>query len=302
MMRAARGAGRNAGGLPDPAGSGPAALRIMLGARLRRLREGKHISLEEAGEAIRASYSKISRLETGRVSFKDRDLADLLTFYGVTGEQEREAVRALARGANAPAWWHDYTDVLPPWFEAYLGLEEAASQIRAYEARAVPDLLQTRDYARAALLSGHPGAPLPENERRVELRLARQAVLDRPSPPGLWVVLDEAVLRRPFGDREVMRGQFRHLIEMAGRPQVTLQVVPFRAGGHAAAGGPFSVLRFAEPDLPDIVYLEQLTGALYLDKPEVVENYLLVLERVCMLAATPADSVGVLRAALAAVG
>jgi transcriptional regulator with XRE-family HTH domain len=278
---------------------GPTVLRILLGAQLRRLREARRITLEDAGRAIRASHSKISRLETGRVGFKDRDISDLLTLYGVTDEEERDALRALARRANAPGWWHDYSDVLPSWFEAYVGLEEVATQIRAYEVQFVPGLLQTEDYAHAVTLLGHDDAPPREIERRVSLRMARQAVLEKPDPPNVWAVVDEALLRRPWGSPAVMQGQLKHLIEMAQRPNVTIQVMPFQAGGHSAAGGPFSILRFAEPDLPDVVYLEQLTSALYLDKPEVVDSYLRVMERVCMEAATPADSIDVITAILA---
>jgi hypothetical protein len=207
-------------------------------------------------------------------------------------------LRALARRANAPGWWHDYSDVLPHWFEAYVGLEEVATQIRAYEVQFVPGLLQTEDYARAVTLLGHDGAPPREIERRVRLRMARQSVLDRDDPPNLWAVIDEAVLRRPAGSPAVMHGQLRHLAELAERPNVTIQIIPFQAGGHSAAGGPFSILRFAEPDLPDIVYLEQLTSALYLDKPEAVDSYLRVMERICMEAATPADSTGIIKGML----
>jgi transcriptional regulator with XRE-family HTH domain len=281
-----------------PANGGPTVLRILLGAQLRRLRESRRISLEEAGYVIRASHSKVSRLETGRVGFKDRDIADLLTFYGVTDEAERKALRDLASRANTPGWWHDYSDVLPNWFEAYVGLEEAATQIRAYEVQFIPGLLQTGDYARAVTLLGHPSASAREIDRRVGLRLARQVVFTRPNPPSVWVVLDEAVLRRPIGGTEVMRAQVSHLIEMAQRPNVTIQVMPFEAGGHAAAGGPFSILRFAEYDLPDVVYLEQLASALYLDKHETVDNYLMVMDRLCVEADTPANSIKMIRALL----
>src|SRR6266516_2421622 len=260
--------------IAPPGTSSPTVLRILLGAQLRRLREAKRLSAEEAGNAIRASHSKISRLETGRVGFKDRDIVDLLTFYGITDEKEREALRALASRANTPGWWHDYADVLPNWFEAYVGLEEAATQIRAYEVQFVPGLLQTEDYARAVTTLGYSNPK--EITRRVNLRLARQAILSKPDPPSVWVVLDEALLRRPIGGSSVMRGQLKNLIEISQLPNVTIQVIPFRAGGHAAAGGPFSVLRFAEYDLPDVVYLEQLTSALYLDKQDVVDSYLLV--------------------------
>src|SRR5215472_4529225 len=208
-----------------PAAGGPTVLRILLGAQLRRLREAKRISLEEAGHAIRASHSKISRLETGRVGFKERDISDLLTFYGVTDEQEREALRTLAVRANAPGWWHDYSDVLPHWFETYVGLEEAATQIRSYQVQFVPGLLQTGDYARAVVLLGHPDVSGRELDRRVALRLARQVVLTRPDPPNIWVVLDEAALKRPIGGPAVMRAQLQHLLEFAQRPSVTVQIM-----------------------------------------------------------------------------
>jgi transcriptional regulator with XRE-family HTH domain len=273
-----------------PGDAGPTVLRLLLGAQLRKLREARHISLEDAGRQIRASHSKMSRLELGRVGFKDRDLTDLLALYGVTGRAEIEALRALAKRANAQGWWHDYSDVLAGWFEAYVGLEEAASRIRAYELQFVPGLLQTPEYARAVTLLGHGGADGAEIDRRVSLRMARQALLDSPRAPHLWVVLDEAVLRRPVGRPDVMRGQLRHLLACAQRPGITLQVLPFGVGGHAAAGGPFSILRFAEPDLPDIVYLEQLTSALYLDRRDAVEHYIEVMDRLCVSALPAQES------------
>jgi transcriptional regulator with XRE-family HTH domain len=299
MIRAAEPAGGQARSLAAPAGGGPTVLRILLGAQLRRLREARRITLEEAGRAIRASHSKISRLETGRVGFKDRDISDLLSLYGVTDVEECEALRALAQRANAPGWWHDYSDVLPSWFEAYVGLEEVATQVRAYEVQFVPGLLQTEDYTRAVTLLGHDTASPKEIERRVRLRMARQAVLSRPEPPNVWAVVDEAVLRRPVGSPTVMQGQLKHLLWMAQSPNVTIQFMPFQAGGHSAAGGPFSILRFAEADLPDVVYLEQLTSALYLDKPDVVDSYLKVMERVCMEAATPTASIDTIATILA---
>ena len=270
---------------------GPTALRIMLGGQLRRLREAKRITLEDAGYVIRASGSKMSRLETGRVGFKSRDIADLLTLYGVTDEQQRETLQELARKASAMGWWHDYADVMPAWLEPYVGLEEAASSIRCYEMQRVPGLLQTADYARAIAVLAHPGGSADEIERRVSLLMARQAVLSRPTPAHLWLVLDEAALRRPVGRPEVMRGQLRHLIDMADRQNVSLQVIPLTAGDSAAAGGPFTILRFSEPDLPDVVYLEQLTSALYLDKRETVDHYLAVLERLCVEALPASSSV-----------
>ncbi len=268
---------------------GPTALRILLGAQLRRLREAKGITLEEAGNKIRSSHSKMSRLELGRVGFKDRDVADLLTEYGVHDEQERDMLRALARQANAQGWWHVYADIMATWFEAYVGLEEAASTVRAYEVQFVPGLLQTEDYARAVTVLGYADARAEEIERRVNLRMARQRLLRGDDPLQVWAVVDEAVLRRPLGGPAVMREQVQHLIELTAMRNVTLQVIPFHSGGHAAAGGPFSILRFAEPDLPDVVYLEQLTSALYLDKRNDVDHYLAVMERLC-LEAEPAAS------------
>jgi transcriptional regulator with XRE-family HTH domain len=270
---------------------GPTVLRILLGSQLRQLREARGIGREEAGYAIRASDSKISRLELGRVGFKERDVSDLLTLYGVTDERVREELLSLAAQANAPGWWHRYSDVLPSWFEVYVGLEEAATRIRAYEVQFVPGLLQTEDYARAVTVLGHPDASPEEIERRVALRMTRQRLLTAEDPPHLWAVVDEAALRRPLGGDEVMREQIRHLVETTALPNVTLQVVPFEHGGHAAAGGPFSILRFSEPDLPDVVYLEQLTSALYLEKREDLDRYLAVMERLCLeaepVSATP---------------
>nr|WP_222721439.1 helix-turn-helix transcriptional regulator [Actinomadura sp. HBU206391] len=266
---------------------GPTVLRIVLGSHLRRLRERQNISAEDAGYAIRASHSKISRMELGRVGFKERDIADLLTLYGVVDPSERAVVLSLMEQANTPGWWHQYGDVLPSWFEVYIGLEEAASLIRTYEVQFVPGLLQTEDYARAVIRLGHPEASPGEIERRVRMRMTRRECLTGAEPPVLWAIMDEAALRRPMGGREVMRAQLEHLIEMSEMSNVTLQVVPFTAGGHAAAGGPFAILRFGEQSLPDIVYLEQLTSALYLDKPADVDKYLRTMNRLCVEAARP---------------
>ncbi|MFE9656836.1 helix-turn-helix domain-containing protein [Micromonospora sp. NPDC006431] len=270
----------------DPA-SGPTVLRMLLGAQLRRLREGVGVSRESAGWEIRSSESKISRMELGRVGFKERDVADLLTLYGVTAAEEREALLRLARDANSPGWWHRYGDVLPSWFQSYLGLEAAAALIRTYEVQFVPGLLQTPEYARAVILLGHRGAPEEEIDRRVSLRTKRQEVLRRDKPPQLWAVLDEAALRRPIGGPEVMRAQLDALIAATAQPHVQLQIVPFAAGGHAAASGAFSILRFGDQDLPDVVYIEQLTSAIYLDKRDDLDYYALAMERLCVEAAPP---------------
>ncbi|UFQ19627.1 MULTISPECIES: helix-turn-helix domain-containing protein [Streptomyces] len=269
---------------------GPTVLRIILGTQLRRLRESVGVTREEAADAIRGSHAKICRLELGRVGCKERDVADLLTLYRVTDEERRAAFLALARGTSTPGWWHRYNDVLPGWFETLIGLEEAASVIRTYEVQFIPGLLQTAEYARAVCRLGDPHAAAPEVERRVELRLRRQALLTAPNPPRLWAVLDEACLRRPLGGPGVMVAQLRHLLEMTRLPNVTVQIAPFDLGGHAAAGGPITILRFLEPDLPDIVYLEQLTSALYLDKRDDVDHYLAVTDQLSAQASSPRDS------------
>lgn len=268
-------------------GGGPTVLRILLGSQLRKLRESKGITREAAGYEIRASGSKISRMELGRVSFKERDVADLLTMYGVSDSAEREALIALARQANNPGWWQHFGDVLPNWFQAFLGLEAAASLIRTYEIQFVPGLLQTPEYARAVIMLGHAGASAEEINRRVDVRLQRQQILTRSGGPQLWAVIDEAVLRRPVGGAGVMRAQIEALIEASKLPGVRLQIIPFLAGGHAAAGGPFAILRFPEPELPDVVYVEQLTSAIYLDKREDVDQYAMAMERVCIDAEPP---------------
>jgi hypothetical protein len=267
--------------------AGATVLRMMLGAQLRRFREAADITPDRAGYVIRASRSKISRMEHGRVGFKPRDITDLLTAYGVTDEKVRAGILSLARQANAQGWWAQYGDILPDWFEAYLGLEEAASLIRTYELQFVHGLFQTEAYAHAVTVLGHAAAPADEVDRRVSLRLKRQDLLTGPEPPRIWSVMDEAALRRPLGGRKVMRAQLSHLQEVADLPSVTLQVMPFHRGGHAGAGGSFTVLRFGEPDLPDVVYIEQLTSALYLDRRAHVDQ-------LSADALTPAETAGFL--------
>ena len=283
--------GQPLSGLEDPPVDAT-VLRMLLGTRLRRLREAAGITPEDAASQIRASRSKISRLETGRVGLKRRDVRDLLILYGVTDEPRQSRFLAQVERSNAPDWWMKYTDVLPDWFETYLGLESAASAIRSFEIQFVHGLFQTEDYARAVTKLGHKTAPEAEIERRVGLRLSRQSLLTRPRPPKIWSVMDEAVLRRPVGGRAVMRAQLKHLLEVANLRHVTFQVAPFAPGGHTAAGGSFTVLRFEERDLPDVVYIEQLTGAIYLDQRHDVEHYLEVVDQLSSEALTPAASRG----------
>jgi transcriptional regulator with XRE-family HTH domain len=269
---------------------GPTVSRILLGTQLRRLREASGISREDAGHAIRASHAKISRLELGRVGFKERDVTDLLALYRVTDEQERAAILDLMRQANTRVWWQEHSDLVSTWFEQYLRLEQVAQVVRTYQVQFVPGLLQTEEYARAVITHGNRNKTPHEIDRRVRLRMDRQRILDQPDAPHLWAVIDEAALTRPFGPPDVMKGQLQHLLDASAAPNVHIQVLPFASGGHAAAGGSFSLLRFAEPDLPDVVYLEQLTSAVYLDKRADVEDYVLIMERITVQAETPEES------------
>jgi hypothetical protein len=263
-------------------------LRMMLGAQLRRLREAASVTPERAGAAIRGSRSKISRMETGRVGFKTRDITDLLTLYGVTDEQVRSRFLSLAQQSGKPDWWAKYGDVLPDWFEPYLGLESAATTIRSFDIQFVHSLFQTEDYARAVTRLGHHADSPGEIEDRVALRLRRQDLLTRQDPPRIWSVMDESVLRRPVGGPDVMRAQLHRFIEVARMPHVTIQVVPFARSGHAGESGSFTLLRFGERDLPDVVYIEHLTSATYLEERLDVEHYLGVMDRLSGQALTPA--------------
>ncbi|MFJ9243700.1 helix-turn-helix domain-containing protein [Streptomyces sp. NPDC101776] len=274
----------------DGLSAGPVVPRLVLGARLRELREERNIARQFAGEAIRASRSKISRLEAGRHRFKPRDVADLLTLYGVTEEAERATLLALAEEANSPAWWQHFNDVVPTWARAYLGAEQAASLVRCFEVQRVPHLLQTPDYARASLRLAHTGADGAELDRRVRLRMTRQRILRRRPAAQLWAVIDEAALRRPVGGTGTMRAQLRHLIEICRLPQVTVQVMPFVAGGHAGEAGPVTILRLPGGRLPDMVYLEQRVTALYPDRPTEIECYWDVMNRLVVEAESPEET------------
>jgi hypothetical protein len=221
-------------------------------------------------------------MELGRVGFREQDVRNLLCLYGVTDEQDREAFLVLVRRANVPGWWYQYSDIVPSWFETYLGLEEVSSVIRTYQPQLVPGLLQTRVVARMVILLGHSGASAEE--------IARREILTKPEPPHLWAVIEEISLWR-LEDRSVIREQIQHLIEMAQLPNVTLQVVPIYSGAHPAVGGPFTILRFSNPDLPDIAYLEQLSSAVYLDKKEDIQRYRAIMDELCIKAKSPSETI-----------
>jgi transcriptional regulator with XRE-family HTH domain len=279
--------------MADGAG-GPTVLRILLGTQLRRLREARGITAQEAARAIRGSESKISRIELGRNAVREVDIADLLSLYGITDNAEREQLLSLASQANQPGWWHRYQDILPGWFQAYIGLEESAESIRSYDAQFIPGLLQTEEYAAAVIALGE--FSLEETERLVYLRKERQR---RFSSGGLrlWAIIDAAALRRPVGSPALMRAQLAHLLDSADMPGFTLQIAPLPAGALAAPGS-FSILRFAVPELPDVVYLEQLTSAMYLDKPSDVGRYVTAMDKLSAASAAPDESRQIIRAVL----
>ena len=277
--------------MTDGAG-GPIVLRILLGTQLRRLREAKGITAQEAARAIRGSESKISRIELGRNAVREVDIADLLTLYGLTDTAEREQLLYLASQANQPGWWHRYQDVLPTWFQAYIGLEESAESIRSYDAQYIPGLLQTEDYAAAVLALGDFSPE--ETERLVYLRKERQRRFDS-GGLRLWAIIDEVALRRVVDSVSLMREQLQYLYDISERPGFTLQITPFPAGSYTAPGS-FSILHFAAADLPDVVYLEQLTSAMYLDKRSDVDRYTEALDKLSAKSATPAESRKIIRA------
>ncbi len=269
---------------------GPTILRLLLGAELRRLREARGVTAQEAARAIRGSESKISRIELGRNAVREVDIADLLTLYGITDRTEREQLLSLASRANQPGWWQRYHDVLPPWFQAYIGLEESAQSIRSYDAQFIPGLLQTEQYAAAVLALGD--FSLDEADRLVILRKERQRRF-LSGEMRLWAIVDEVALRRPIGGTEILCGQLEHLREVCQQQRLTLQITPFAAVSHAAPGS-FSILRFADPGMPDMVYAEHLTSAMYIDKRAEVDRYLLAMERLSIVSSPPDASVAII--------
>ncbi len=281
--------------MTDTHGGSPTVLRMILARQLQALREKAGLSYEQAAEAIYSSEWTIRRMERAAGGFKPLTVKSLLVAYGVTDVREIDAFLSLARDAGKPGWWRSYSDVLPSWFKAAVGLEESASLIRAYEPQVFPGLLQTEGYIRAITAARLPDAATDLIERTAELRLARQQLLHRPDPPGYWVVLDETVLRRPIGGPQVMRGQVAHLIQAAERPNVTIQVIPFAAGWHPAVDGMFNIFRFTDDQIPDIVYIEALTGAMYLNKPDETARYTQTMDTVCAQAASPEQTVTILR-------
>jgi transcriptional regulator with XRE-family HTH domain len=268
---------------------GPVVSRVVLGTRLRRLRESRGISAQQAADAIRGSDSKISRIELGRHAPRETDVVDLLAFYQA-GASERDELLALTTRAVAVPWWQRQSDALPAWFQAYLGFEQDASAVQSYDTHFVPGLLQTDDYAAGLLALGGFGP-----DRTARLLAVRSERVARFAAGGwrLTAVIDEAVLRRPVASGRVLASQLRHLAEAAGQPGVTVQIRPLAAGAHLAPTG-FTILRFADPDVPDLVYAEQLTGASYLDRPAEVARYSEAFDQLRAGSQTVGETIGIL--------
>ena len=268
---------------------GPTARRMILGSQLRRLREEAGITRQQAGYNIRGSESKISRLELGRVGFKERDVTDLLTMYGVEDSTERQTFLEMVKQSNEPGWWRRFGDTMPNWFTDLVGLEEAAARIQIWEPLYVSGLLQIEGYARAIFSHGRPEMADERVDQLVELRMRRQKMFSRPDAPRVWMVLDESVLYRPIGGMRVLKQQIEYLLEMSALPHVSIQVLPYTRSGLSAEHA-FSLLRFGEPELPNIAYVEYLTGAHYIEKREEIEKYSRSLDMLAVDAETPERS------------
>ncbi|MEU9779410.1 helix-turn-helix transcriptional regulator [Streptomyces phaeochromogenes] len=264
-------------------GSAPTVLRMVLGKRLRQLREQAGVSFEDAARAIEVTPLTVRRIEKAEVGLRIPYVRELLHTYGVP-ESEVEDFLSLAREANQPGWWYSYRDVLPEWFSAYVSLESEASVIRLYEPHYVPGLLQTHDYAAALMHIGFPNETKEDIDRRVALRLKRQDLLSKSEAPAVWAVLDETVLRRPVGGAEVMRAQIDRLNEALDMPKVRIQILRYSVGAHPGAFGPFHHFRFGFSELPDVVYTESLVGSVYVDQPADVVTYLEVMDRMSVQA------------------
>ncbi|MGW3412267.1 helix-turn-helix domain-containing protein [Streptomyces sp. NPDC000888] len=264
-------------------GSAPTVLRMVLGKRLRQLREAAGVSFEDAARAIEVTPLTVRRIEKAEVGLRIPYVRELLRTYGVPAA-EIDDFLTMAREANQPGWWYKYRDVLPEWFSAYVSLESEASVIRLYEPHYVPGLLQTYDYVTALMRVGFPNESKEEIARRVDLRIKRQDLLAKPDAPAIWAVLDETVLRRPVGGAEVMRAQIDRLQEALDMPKVRIQIMRFAAGAHPGAFGPFHHFRFGFSELPDVIYTESLAGAVYVDRPAEVVSYLEVLDRMSVQA------------------
>jgi len=264
----------------------PTVRRRRLGFELRRRREAAGATIDYVAERLECSASKISRIETGHSGVTPRDVRDMLELYGVVGAECDELVQ-IARDARLKGWWHPYSTVLT---SAYVGLETEARSIREYVQQVVPGLLQTEEYAQAMIRAARPDINIDEVERRVRVRMARQSLLKQDDAVQLWAVLDEAVVSRPVGGDAVMRRQLERLYEATELPSVTLQILPFEAGAHAGMDGTFAILEFPEPADSDVVFAENATGGLFLEKSEELRKYHFIFDHIRAAALRPEES------------
>jgi transcriptional regulator with XRE-family HTH domain len=261
------------------------------------LRESHSIKLEEVAEHLGVAASTLSRIETGKAPTKSIYLNAMLEMYGVDDPSQRQVLVDMAREGHRKGWWSVYDDVLPTGFGIYVGLEAEAAGLRSYEAEAVHGLFQTRDYARAILREVQNRDSEEQVERLVDLRMKRQEVLDRDPPLDVWLILDEAVIRRTIGGPEVMGRQLARLAEASKMPSVTLQVLPFASGSHAGLRGPFSILEFPERADADVAYVESVAGILYLEKDREVRSCAEAFDRLRAAALSPGASAELITAA-----
>jgi transcriptional regulator with XRE-family HTH domain len=271
--------------------TGPTVRRRRLGTELRKLRESNGYKLEEVAAQLGVAPSTLSRIETGKAPTKSAYLNQMLEMYGVVEPGQRQVLVDMAREGHSKGWWAAYDDVLPSGFDIYVGLEAETAAVRGYEISVVHGLLQTPDYARAVLGEMFPRHATDQIDRLVDLRIERQRRLDDDPPLDLWAILDEAVIRRPVGGNQVMRHQLEHLVNMAAKPGVTMQVLPFASGAHAGHGGPFSILEFPNRTDSEVAYVESVAGYLYLEKDREVRTRVEAFDRLRAAALSPSASV-----------
>ncbi|MEU9245802.1 helix-turn-helix transcriptional regulator [Streptomyces shenzhenensis] len=275
----------------------PTLLKMLVGVQLAGIREGAGFAQEQAARALGFSPAKLSRIEAGkgRRPPTESDVRALLELYKADDYEASVLLKLLER-AGEPGWWQRYDKrLMPEWFDRLVGLQEAAAAIRTFEIQYVPGLLQTAAYTRAVVERGLPTAPACEVQRRVELRMRRRELLHRADAPQLWAVIDESVLLRVLGSRAVMREQLEYLVEMAGLPHVTVQIVPLDLTNASAPAIPVTYLRFGGLDLPDIVYLEHIRSANFLEDRDETEEYRVALDRLADEALNPRESLALLR-------
>jgi transcriptional regulator with XRE-family HTH domain len=269
----------------------PTIRRRRLGVELRRHREAARVTIDMVAERLGCSTSKVSRIETGHTSATPGDVSAMMDIYGVSEAIKSELVQ-IAREARQKGWWHPFSTVLTG---AYVGLEAAARSVRTYESQVIPGLLQSEEYAIAVIRAAQSRDSDQEIEQRVRVRMERQSLLIQDDPIDLLVVLDEAVVSRPVGGDEVMRDQLARLITTARLPNVTLQILPFAAGAHAGMDGTFAILEFEEEGDADVVFTENATGGLFLEKAEELSRYISIFETIRTTALPPEESIGMIQ-------